>query len=216
VTERRLGRWVCVDGVEGVGKSTLTEALGPLLDAVPINEFSKASFGTALREAVNTSPHFISHSPVGQSLVFLGDFIELFESEIIPALETGKMVITDRGWVSKYAYQRSVLEERLSSNDADELVRKLLSYIPQPDLTVLLTAPLPVLRDRLIERDGSCNAGRLAFIRKASDYAEEIATSLAPDRWITVDTNRPKEEVAARVSAWICNGDRRAATDGEA
>lgn len=203
MTENARGRWVCVDGVEGAGKTTLTRALGPLLDAVAIKEFSKTSFGAALREAVRSTPHFISHSPVGQSLVFLGDFIELFDSEIAPALQKGRTVITDRGWVSKYAYQRAVLEERLPCEEADALVRRLLDYLPQPDLTVLLTAPLPVLQQRLVERDGACDEHRLAFIRKADDYAEEFANSLPPDRWMMIDTNRREEEVLAAVRVWV-------------
>jgi dTMP kinase len=197
------GCWVCVDGVEGAGKTTLTGVLGPQLDAVAISEFSKASFGTALREAVRTAPHFISHSPVGQSLVFLGDFIELFESEIEPALAAGRTVITDRGYVSKYAYQRQVLERSLPAAEADALARRLLGYLPRPDLTILLTAPPAVLQRRLIERDGTCDDRRLEFIRRADASAETFARSLGPGRYRRIDTDRPKEEVQAAVLTWV-------------
>lgn len=197
------GRWICIDGVEGAGKTTLTGALVPRLAAVAINEFSAAPFGAALREAVRCSPHFISHSPVGQSLVFLGDFIELFESEIAPALRDGRTVVTDRGWVSKYAYQRSVLERRLPGQEADDLLRRLLSHVPQPDLTILLEAPLPVVQQRLVARDGGCGEERLAFIAEAARHFREIAASLPDANWKAFETVRPPDELAVAAHAWI-------------
>src|SRR4051794_35987300 len=171
VSAERPGRWICVDGTEGAGKTTVTEGLLNSLPSRGINEFSRAPFGEALREAVRTSPHYISGSAIGQSLVFIGDFIELYETEIAPALAAGETVITDRGWLSKYAYQRTVLEKAMTPEGADELLRYLLGFIPPPDLTVLLAAPLPVIRARLLARDGSCDAARIQFIEDAAENA---------------------------------------------
>jgi thymidylate kinase len=96
-----------------------------------------------------------------------------------------------------------VLEERLPGAEADALVRRLLGYVSQPELTILLTAPLPVLHRRLVEREGAWDDDRLAFIRKADAYAEECARSFPPERRMMIGTNRREEEVLATVRAWI-------------
>jgi thymidylate kinase len=167
--------WVCVDGTEGAGKTTVTAGLVASLPAVGINEFSDTPFGEALRIAVQASPHFISSSPIGQSLVFLGDFMELYESKVQPALQRGQTVITDRGWLSKYAYQFAVLQHAMPPQQATSLLDAVMAYIPRPDLTVLLTNPAPVTRARLVERDGECSDDRLAFIQRAAAEAKAFA-----------------------------------------
>lgn len=198
------GRWVCIDGTEGAGKTTVTQGLLERFpNAVAINQFSRAPFGNALRSAVRESPHYISSSPVGQSLVFLGDFVELYESEIAPTLDQGITVFTDRGWISKYMYQRKVLERTLTPTEADELVRHILGLLPRPDFSVLLHAPLDVIRQRLIERDRSCDDERIAFISDAARLGHEFASTLPSSAWAAVDTKVPRSEVIATVQAHI-------------
>jgi len=204
MTSPQRGHWVCIDGTEGAGKTTITQALIERFPSViAISEFSRAPFGEALRRAVRESPHYISHSPVGQSLVFLGDFIELYESEIAPALDQGTTVLTDRGWISKYMYQRKVLEPTLAPAAADELVRYILGLLPRPDFSVLLHAPLDVIRQRLIERDKSCDDERIAFISDAARLGQEFASTLPTSAWTAADTNAPLLEVVATVQTQI-------------
>jgi dTMP kinase len=195
VTSAHDGLWVCVDGTEGTGKTTLTAALIEAVGGDGINEFSDAPFGAALREAVRKAPHFISVSPRGQSLVFLGDFLELYDSKIAPALNGGRVVITDRGWLTKYAYQKIVLQNAMSDDEADALLRHILGLIPAPDLTILLTAPLEVIRARLRARDGHCDDGRASFITRAAAAAREFAASIPDLRWVLVRTDRDPADV---------------------
>jgi dTMP kinase len=194
--------WVCVDGTEGVGKTTVT---AKLLEAVPssvgINEFSDTPFGEALRTAVRSHPHFISTSPVGQSLVFLGDFMELYESKVRPALSHGQIVITDRGWLSKYTYQSAVLQRVMDREQAAALLEAVMAYIPKPDLTVLLTVPSPVIRARLVERDRHCSDERLAFIERAAAEARDFAARAEQLSVEVVDGDRPREVVLGEALA---------------
>ena len=195
--------WVCVDGTEGAGKTTVTTGLLAALSAVGINEFSDTRFGEALRNAVQASPHFISSSPIGQSLVFLGDFMELYESKVEPALQRGETVITDRGWLSKYAYQSAVLQTVMTPERAAGLLDVIMAYIPRPDLTVLLTAPAPAIRARLIKRDGDCSDDRLAFIRRAAAEAEAFAARAEGVRIVLVDAARPRHAVLSEALAVV-------------
>jgi len=198
-----LGHWICIDGVEGAGKTTLTNALVREIRADAISEFSDTLFGEALREAVKTAPHFISKSPLGQSLVFLGDFVETFEARVRPALDAGSIVITDRGWLTKYSYQVAVLETVMPHQEADALVRQILDHVPTPDLTICLTAPAPIIRARIVERDGSCDDERLSFILRAREA--EVARMSTPPHFtkVEIDTNRATHVVQAEASERI-------------
>lgn len=187
--------WVCIDGTEGAGKTTVTAGLVAALPAVAINEFSDTPFGEALRTAVQANPHFISSSPIGQSLVFLGDFIELYESRIQPALERGQTVITDRGWLSKYAYQSVVLQDAMTRERAASLLDAVMGYFPKPDLTLLLAAPAQVICTRLVERDGECGDDRLAFIERAAAEAKAFAARANSLPVVVIDADRTRDVV---------------------
>lgn len=135
------GFWVSIDGVESVGKTTLSVALGRLTGGIVAPEFSDAAFGLALRTVVKQRPHHISKSPIGQCLVFLGDFFEVHAESVAPKLSSGALVFSDRGYVSKYAYQRAVLEDSLGVS-SDQFLDRILGLIAPPDLTIYLRAPL--------------------------------------------------------------------------
>ena len=193
MTNRQVGRWISVDGVEAAGKTTIADLLCDRLGGRVAPEFSSAGFGRALQAAVRETPHFISTSPLGQSLVFLGDFFEVHGTVVASTLSEGGTVISDRGYVSKFAYQAAVLEDCLPGG-ADALIDRILGYLDPPALTVYLHAPLEVIERRLQIRDGACSAERLTFIARADELAR---VRLAREPSLThcvVDTDRPATE----------------------
>jgi thymidylate kinase len=143
------------------------------------NEFSDAGFGMALREAVKTAPHFISSSATGQSLVFLGDFYELYATKILPHLAAGTSVVTDRVYLSKYAYQQVVMATELGADAAQSLVAAVMAFLPRPALTIYLRCEPEVLTRRLLDRDGHCDEKRRAFIAEA-DRAASVRLNSEP------------------------------------
>ena len=61
------GLWISVDGVDGVGKSTLANHLVSQFSAsVLAPEFSDSPIGSYLRQAVQSNPHYISPSLIEQ------------------------------------------------------------------------------------------------------------------------------------------------------
>jgi thymidylate kinase len=191
VSDGTKGVWICIDGVEGTGKTTVAEGLTAALPVEMAPEFSSAPFGIALRDAVRTSPHYISVSALGQSLVFLGDFIEIYASTVAPRVKTGAAVVTDRGYVSKYTYQEIVLRDSVGAGRTRRLLDEIFAQLPPPELTIYLTAPMEVLRARLVRRDGSCDQTRIEFIARAADA---MAAYLHRHRNLsstTIDADRP-------------------------
>ena len=197
------GAWICVDGVEGAGKTTVSRHLATVLPASLASEFSGAPFGSALRTAVRTKPHFISASPIGQSLVFLGDFFELVASAVEPKLCAGETVITDRGYLSKYMYQEVVLERELNETATWRLLDEVFSHLLVPDLTLLLSAPTDILCARLLVRDGHCDRGRQEFIVSAEIAARRRIARGPQIAAVVVDTNRPLDVVLRDVESTV-------------
>jgi len=199
VANNAVGRWICVDGVEGTGKTTITQALAAALPVEVAPEFSHAPFGLALGHAVRTSPHYIAVSALGQSLIFLGDFVEVFATKVAPRLAAGVSVVSDRGYLSKYIYQEVVLAGALGTSQARRLLDEVFAHLSPPDLTIYLTTPLHILRARLLRRDGFCDRARVEFIARASESAADYLLRNPHLASITIDTVRPVEVVIADV-----------------
>jgi thymidylate kinase len=189
------GVWICIDGVEGTGKTTIAEILTAALPVEMAPEFSSAPFGIALRDAVRSSPHYISVSALGQSLVFLGDFLEIYASAVAPRLKAGTAVVTDRGYVSKYAYQEVVLRDDLGATRTRQLLDGIFTHLPLPELTIYLTASMDVVRARLVRRDGSCDQARIEFIARAADAMASYLHRLPALNSVTIDAERPVDAV---------------------
>jgi dTMP kinase len=167
------GVWISIDGVEGSGKTTLANAFTlRQTDAVLVAEFSQGPLGRFLADAVKVSPHHISMSPGGQSLVFLGEFWERCDVEIVPRVAEGHIVVHDRGYLSKFAYQYAVMEPPLGSG-AMALLKAVFDHLPRPALTIRLTAPMETIAERLVLRDGQCMPDRLEFIHRADEVIRE-------------------------------------------
>jgi dTMP kinase len=79
------------------------------------------------------------------ALLFAADRLDHLDSEIIPALQTGEWVISDRYDLSSLAYQS------LTAPSAEQVVpwiRQLNSHALRPDLTIVLDVSAEVAAER--------------------------------------------------------------------
>jgi dTMP kinase len=79
--------------------------------------------------------------PTALALAFAADRMDHLETEIIPKLESGVIVISDRYYLSSYAYQSL-------SNDLSWL-KQINSQCLHPGLTILLDTPALVCKRRM-------------------------------------------------------------------
>jgi dTMP kinase len=102
------GLFVCVEGLDGCGKTTQTKLLVRKLrkigwDAVYTAEPSRGKIGKFIQK-------YCLHGekrtfPIVEALLFAADRFEHVEREVIPALNEGKIVVSDRYVYSSLAYQ---------------------------------------------------------------------------------------------------------------
>jgi dTMP kinase len=105
---RRKGFFICVEGLDGCGKTTQTKLLVKKLkkmdyDAVYTAEPSRGKIGSFIKK------HYLHGekrgSAVVEALLFAADRFEHVEKEVIPTLNEGKIGVSDRYVYSSLAYQ---------------------------------------------------------------------------------------------------------------
>jgi dTMP kinase len=100
------GRLISLEGIDGCGNSTLSRALATALqergyEVVLTKEPGGSQLGKQLR-AILQQQSVVSHA---EFLLFAADRAQHLEEIVIPALQSGAFVISDRMADSSYAYQ---------------------------------------------------------------------------------------------------------------
>jgi len=103
----KKGFFVCIEGLDGCGKTTQTRMLVKVLkenyDAVYTAEPTQGEVGRFIKE---NYLHCESRgSSIVEALLFAADRFEHMEYEVLPELREGKLVISDRYVYSSLAYQ---------------------------------------------------------------------------------------------------------------
>ena len=102
------GFFICVEGLDGCGKTTQTKLLVRKLrkmgwDAVYTAEPSRGKIGKFIQKYCLQGEK--RTFPIVEALLFAADRFEHVEREVIPALNEGKIVVSDRYVYSSLAYQ---------------------------------------------------------------------------------------------------------------
>ncbi|MFY1643129.1 dTMP kinase [Methanoculleus bourgensis] len=183
---------ITIEGIDGSGKSTLLARLGELLtdlDPLFTREPGATWVGDSVRRAVAARM-----DPITEALLFSADHAAHIDTLIRPALDAGRLVISDRYSDSRFAYQPVVLDGVLP--DPLLWLRQIhAGWSIRPDRTFLLVLPVEDAMARLDpeeKREYFENAGILA--RAQENYLNLAASD--PARFVIVDALLPKEEVA--------------------
>ena len=98
------GRYIAFEGVEGCGKSTHVKRLAAHLDALVTREPGGTVIGTTLREIMaNTANTHLSAR--AEALLMAADRAQHLHELVVPTLESGRHVVSDRSVYSSLAYQ---------------------------------------------------------------------------------------------------------------
>ena len=209
-----LSMFITLEGSEGSGKTSQVPALAKLLSEAGYNVLTTREPGgthigdqirVILSDQGNTAMQFRT-----ESLLFLAARAQLVAEVILPHLEAGGVVISDRYGDSTLAYQGYGRELDL------EQLRVLLSFATcrlEPDLTLLLDLDVEEgLRRRLKEGDlNRLDTLELEFYQRVRRGYLEMAQA-DPERWVVVDAERPPEqvqEVIGRIVLERLKGDAR-------
>jgi len=202
------GLFVVLEGVDGAGTTTHTRFLVDGLRArgLPVHttrEPSDGPIGVQIRQVLTgrlVVPGIHGSRPPSwttMALLFAADRLDHLDSLVIPALEDGSVVVSDRYDLSSFAYQSA------TSSDAPAAIpwiRELNSRAVRPDVTVVIDVPAEVAEERRRGRGGveEMFEHKALQERLVSIYAK--AETLVPgDRVVHVSGVGELDAVSARV-----------------
>lgn len=134
-----------IDGINGVGKSTLIDNLrNEYPNAVFVREPGATDLGVKLREIILCQTETIT--PLSEYLLFAADHVQTFTKIVQPALEAGKMVFTDRTYMSSLAFQGSM-------GVPTDLINNLSHMVRGYDLMIVLDGDTQECLDRIKTKD---------------------------------------------------------------
>ena len=192
------GLFVTFEGIDRSGKTTqaglLCEVLGD--EALGVREPGGTEVGERVRELLKDPA--AAMSPEAEALLFAAARSELVAEVILPALETGKVVVSDRFLDSSLAYQGGA---RGLGIDEVERVNHFATRGLRPDLTFLLDLSPEDAAARAGESDRFEEAG--AGLQEAVGTAYERLVRADPDRWRRIDARQSHEDVHAQVLASV-------------
>jgi len=137
--------FICIEGLDGSGKTTHTYKLVRNLrkhgfDAVYTTEPSRGELGTFIRRTILEGKKRVPK--VVEAVLFAADRIEHLEKDVKPALDKGKIVVSDRCVYSSLAYQGSAGLEL-------DWIEQINSSAFLPDLTVYIDVPPEIVLKRI-------------------------------------------------------------------
>ena len=196
------GVFVCFEGGEGAGKSTQTRALESWLQsegyAVRLTfEPGDTEVGRRVRQIV-LDPATGDLADRTETLLYAADKAEHVETVVLPALERGEVVITDRYVDSSLAYQGAGRALDLAEV---EQVQRWATRDLRPHLTVVLDLAPEQGLGRFAERDRIEGESVEFHERVRRAYLELAARD--PEHYLVLDARLPVNVVAAVVQAAV-------------
>ena len=193
------GRLITIEGLDGVGKTTLGDALATALrERGPAVELLREPGGVELAErlrAVVKDPA-LSVDPRAEALLYAAARAQLCAERVVPLLASGTWVLLDRFVDSSLAYQGAGRDLGV------EAVRAINAFGTgglRPDRTLLLRADEATRASRQAGRgeapDRLEREDRAFFAATAGAY--DALAAAEPDRIRVIDASAPPDAVFA-------------------
>lgn len=196
------GRFITLEGTEGVGKSTNLRFIESVLQQHQINyQLTREPGGTPLAEQVRELLLANRDEQVADDAELLLVFAaraQHLEQVIRPTLATGGWILCDRFTDATFAYQgggRGLSKEMIGQLEL--MVQRGL----QPDLTLLLDLPVEIGLARASERgelDRFENERLSFFVKVREAYLERAAAD--PQRFAVIDASGTLEQVQQQIA----------------
>jgi len=193
------GKFITIEGIEGVGKSSNIEFLSTLIEengysVIRAREPGSTPMAERIRELLlerNEEPM----TDIAEMLLFFAARSLHINNSIRPALEAGHWVVCDRFTDASRAYQGN------GRGLNQEWINTLANWVQQnlqPDLTILLDAPAEVGMFRAGQRGTTdrLEIEKIDFYTRVRDGYLTLADA-EPDRFTIIDACQSLNQVQA-------------------
>jgi dTMP kinase len=212
-TEVSASCFIAIEGIDGVGSTTHAERLAASIEQMGrsvlqtrepterdvgelIRRYLSGEFDVPGKDADNET---LSSDFMG--LLFAADRIDHLYSEILPSLEEGHIVVSDRYYHSSFVYQAEQRDGDLQTGWIETVNR----HAVVPDLTIFLDAPVEVCFERLSEQTDKDIYEKKAFLKEIAPRYRTVVNQLQErgENIIKIDADRPADEVAEEIRGEI-------------
>jgi dTMP kinase len=187
------GAFICIEGLDGCGKTTQAKLLVKRLrkrhNAVYTAEPSRGKIGAFIRKSCLYGEKRLSS--VVEALLFAADRLEHVENEVLPALNQGRLVVSDRYVYSSLAYQGA-------AGLSLEWIEKINEHALRPDFAIFIDVDPKIVMQRL--KPNKSVMENLATQRKVREvYLKYVAKG----ELTRIDGDKPTKEAAEALSAVV-------------
>ncbi|MGC8998761.1 MAG: dTMP kinase [Candidatus Bathyarchaeia archaeon] len=186
----KRGFFICVEGLDGCGKTTQAKILVRRLQKIGYNaiytaEPSRGKIGRFIKRYCLHGKKRVSG--IVEALLFAADRYEHVETEIIPALKDGKVVVSDRYMYSSLAYQGA------AGLNLD-WIRRINEHAVSPNLAIFIDVEPDTVIKRLKPKKSVME--NLETQRKVREVYLKFVEN---GELVRVDGNKSKSEVAEEI-----------------
>jgi len=197
-------RYVAFEGIEGSGKSVVSKGVADNFSAEPHNMdivHVREPGGTKIGEEIRNvllNPRREKMSDRAEAALFAAQRAQLVESVVLPALEEGKTVLSDRSAYSSLAYQGG------ARGLGVEAVREINNFAiggiwPSVVIYLRIDPDAGFAREDVRDR---ISAEGIDLQKRVAETYEELAEN-EPDKFIVIDASKPLAEVIKKTTEAI-------------
>lgn len=184
---RKRGVFICVEGLDGCGKTTQTKLLVRRLRKKGYNvtytaEPSRGEIGKFIKKHCLHGVKRVSS--IVEALLFAADRFEHVETEVVPALDEGKLVVSDRYVYSSLAYQGAAGLDL-------KWIEEINEHAMRPDLAIFIDVEPEIVIQRLKPKKSVME--NLETQRKVREVYMKFVEK---GELVKIDGNKSKKEVA--------------------
>ncbi len=194
------GKFIVFEGTDGAGKSAMIEASKNYIankgtESIFVQDPGGTAIGTDIRKIL-LNPDFTSMTPMTELLLYSSSRNQLVNELIIPALQAGKHVISDRFIYSTLAYQGA---SGLIPHEILLAVTRAGADNLMPDHVIFLDLPAETGMKRIAGAKDRIENKGIEYMNQVRQGYKESFNLLPPQKLHIIDAAQKKDEVEKAV-----------------
>ncbi len=193
--------YIAFEGIDGSGKTSLIENLSTILDSqnkkhIIVREPGGTSVGEGIRELLLS--HDYQVNPLAEALLMSASRAQLIQETVIPTINNGQVVVTDRSAYSSVAYQgvgRGLgYKEIYQLNDL-----AIDGFWPEKVILLDIDPKISLSRQKIADRIGS---GEVDFFQKVRSGYLKLADEFE-SQFLVLNATKSIDENVNSICNWL-------------
>ena len=193
--------YIAFEGIDGSGKTSLIKNLSTILDSlnkkhIIVREPGGTSIGEGIRELLLS--HDYQVNPLAEALLMSASRAQLIQETVIPTINNGQVVVTDRSAYSSVAYQgvgRGLgYQEIYQLNDL-----AIDGFWPEKVILLDIDPKISLSRQKIADRIGS---GEVDFFQKVRSGYLKLADEFE-SQFLVLNATKSIDENVNSICNWL-------------